>query len=172
MIILPYEKSGKPEWVTDNYFGKIPDDRIVKTDSLLLLKGDGRHRGKVGIAPRIAKNIGGSYDAARHILTLVKYDLEKTAAYVNSKWEHQNAPFRGDAFNSYNDGPLADGSQLGPFYELESSSPARALLPGQILKHRHITLHLEGDENELNKIAEKTLGVSLKGLTERFTSNR
>ena len=44
--------------------------------------------------------------------------------YVNSLWEIQDEPFRGDVVNSYNDGKLEDGTQLGPFYELESSSPA------------------------------------------------
>ena len=129
-IILPYEKSTDfTKKVTDNYFGAIPSDRIVKSDSLLLLKGDGRHRGKVGIAPTIAKNVAGSYDAGRHILTLVKFDVDKSADYVNSKWEMQKEPYRGDVVNSYNDGPLADGGQLGPFYELESSSPAKELKP-------------------------------------------
>lgn len=169
VIILPYEKSGRPENVTDNYFGKIPDNRMVKTDSLLLLKGDGKHRSKVGVAPTIAKNIAGSYNAEKNILTLVKFDLDKTADYVNSKWEHQSEPFRGDVLNSYNDGPLADGSQLGPFYELESSSPAKELQPNESLTHRSITLHLEGNESELEEVAQKTLGVSLKDLGSKFT---
>ena len=168
-IILPYEKSADfTKKVTDNYFGTIPSDRIVESDSLLLLKGDGRYRGKVGIAPAIAKNIAGSYDAGRHILTLVKFDVNKNADYVNSKWELQKEPYRGDVVNSYNDGPLVNGGQLGPFYELESSSPAKELKPGETLEHRHITLHLEGDESLLNEIAWKTLGVSLADIARVF----
>ena len=168
-IMLPYKKSADfAKKVTDNYFGTIPSDRIFKSDSLLLLKGDGRHRGKVGIAPAIAKNVAGSYDAKRRILTLVKFDLDKHANYVNSKWEIQKEPYEGDVVNSYNDGPLADGGQLGPFYELESSSPAKELKPGEMLEHRHITLHLEGDEALLNEIAKKTLGVSLKAVSLVF----
>ena len=47
--------------------------------------------------------------------------------YVNSKWEIQQQPYAGDVANSYNDGPPAPGAKpLGPFYELESSSPAAA----------------------------------------------
>ncbi len=168
-IVLPYSPSADyKKKITDNYFGEIPPDRLVKSRERLFLKADGRHRGKVGIAPSIAKDIAGSYDADKHILTLIKFDLEKNADYVNSKWELQKEPYRGDAVNSYNDGPLASGGQLGPFYELESSSPAKELKPGETLTHRHITLHLEGDESLLNEIAMKTLGVSLKDISNAF----
>ena len=119
-------------------------------------------------APSIAKNVVGSYDDEKHILTLVKFDLDSKGAYVNSNWETQKAPFRGDAVNSYNDGPVADGSQLGPFYELESSSPAVALKKGDTLVHHSTTLHLEGDEMELNLVAEKILGISLKEMSRSF----
>ena len=168
-IVLPYSTSPDYEKkITDNYFGEIPPERLVKSGDHLFLRADGRYRGKVGIAPAIAKNIAGSYDAEKHILTLVKFDLEKNADYVNSKWELQKEPYRGDAVNSYNDGPLATGGQLGPFYELESSSPAKELKPGETLTHRHMTLHLEGDETLLNEIALKTLGVSLMDISNAF----
>ncbi len=168
VIVLPYEKSPDKKKVTDNYFGTIPSERIKRTDSLLLLKGDGKFRGKVGVTPSIARNIAGSYDEEKRLLTLVKFDLDKNGAYVNSKWELQKEPYRGDVVNAYNDGPQADGSQLGPFYELESSSPAKELKKDEKLTHCHITLHLEGDETTLNQIAEKILGVSLKDLSFNF----
>ena len=168
VIVLPYKKTSEKNMVTDNYFGIIPSDRIKKTDSALLLKGDGKYRGKVGIAPSIARNMAGSYDEVKRVLTLVKFDIDKKGTYVNSKWEQQKEPYRGDVVNAYNDGPQADGSQLGPFYELESSSPAKELKKGEKLIHRHITLHLEGDEAALNQIAEKILGVSLIDLSLTF----
>lgn len=167
-IVVPFDRTSDPTQVTDNYFGSIPADRIVKTDSMLLLKGDGKFRGKVGIAPTIAKNIAGSYAADKHILTLVKFDVDKKAEYVNSKWEMQKHPFSGDAVNSYNDGPLADGSQMGPFYEIESSSPARELKRGEQLIHKSITLHLEGDEAELDLVSRKALGISLGQINSVF----
>ncbi len=165
VIVLPHQKTDDPSKVTDNYFGAIPSDRMKRTDTSLLLKGDGKFRGKVGVAPSVTRNIVGSYDEDKHVLTLVKFDLEREGLYVNSKWEHQTDPFSGDAVNSYNDGQQADGSQMGPFYELETSSPAKELKKGETLTHRHITLHIEGDEAMLNQIAEKTLGVSLKNLS-------
>jgi len=94
--------------------------------------------------------------------------LNATGDYVNSKWETQKEPFRGDAVNAYNDGPLTSGGQLGPFYELESSSPAKELKPCETQTHRCITLHLEGDEAALNEVAMKMLGVSLMEISGAF----
>jgi hypothetical protein len=168
-IAIPHKTSPVAEnKITDDYFGKIPADRILKRDDILMLKGDGRFRCKTGIPPSIAKNIAGSYDAEKHILTLVKFDMDETGDYVNSKWENQKEPFRGDVVNAYNDGPLPEGNQLGPFYELESSSAAKELKPRKSMTHRHITLHLEGDENLLSNIARHSLGVSLAEITNAF----
>ena len=44
-------------------------------------------------------------------------------SYVNGQWGPQEDPFAGDVINSYNDGPVEDGSIMGPFYEIETSSP-------------------------------------------------
>ena len=100
---------------------------------------------------------------SRHVLTIAGFDLPQGATdYVNSMWEIQKQPFAGDAVNSYNDGPPAPGAKpLGPFYELETSSPAAALAPGARLTHVHRTAHVEGDEAALDAIARRVLGVSL-----------
>jgi hypothetical protein len=34
----------------------------------------------------------------------------KSLKYVNSKWGQQDDPYKGDVVNSYNDGPVEDGS--------------------------------------------------------------
>jgi hypothetical protein len=83
-------------------------------------------------------------------------------------WELQKEPFKGDVLNSYNDGPLADGSQMGPFYELESSSPAAQLKSGESLRHLHQTYHFQGDETTLNEIVIKIFGVSLEIIINAF----
>jgi hypothetical protein len=89
--------------------------------------------------------------------------------YVNSLWKLQDNPFSGDAENSYNDGPPTPGAKpMGPFYELESSSPAAALAPGESLTHTHRTIHLTGPEPELDAIAKATLGVSLEDIKAAF----
>jgi hypothetical protein len=56
---------------------------------------------------------------------------------------------------------LNEGKQLGNFYEIESSSPAAALAPGQSLSHAHRTFHLKGSVDQLNVVAQKILGISV-----------
>lgn len=162
-IFIPYkDTTNVSSFITADYFGTVPVERLQINKSHLVFSGDGKYRSKLGIAPAIARNIAGSYDGDKHILTIVQFSLDPTGAYVNSKWENQAEPYKGDAVNSYNDGPLADGSQLGPFYEIESSSPALGLSPGQQASHSSLTVHFEGTEEVLDKIALRVLGVSLK----------
>ena len=136
----------------------------------IYFKGDGNQRGKIGVSPQRALTFAGSYDAANKVLTIVKYSLpEGETSYVNSLWVvPQEEPFKGDALNSYNDGPLEDGSQMGPFYELETSSPAAKLEPGASLTHIHKTFHIQGSEEELEAIAQAVLGVSLADIEGAF----
>lgn len=156
--------------VNDKYFGKVPDDRLRVTDSVILFKGDGQYRGKIGLSPSRALSVAGSYDAAGHVLTLVQYTKPADALlYVNAMWEIQREPYKGDAINSYNDGPPAPGKPpLGPFYELETSSPALSLSPGERYTHVHRTFHIVGAEADLDRIARATLKVSLADLTNAF----
>ena len=164
-IVIPFEKeiaNNALPVLNDAYFGKVPEDRLVIQDSVIYFKGDGKYRSKIGLLSQRAKPILGSYDAQNQVLTIVKYTLPSdNTDYVNSMWELQEAPFGGDAVNSYNDGPLEDGSQMGPFYELESSSPAAALAPGETLVHVHTTFHFSGSEDALSNIARQVLGVDI-----------
>ena len=138
---------------------------------MLFFSGDGRFRSKIGINPRRSLGKLGSYDAEHHVLTLVQFTQPPGVNdYVNSLWKLQDNPYGGDAANSYNDGPAAPGGKpLGPFYELESSSPAAALIPGQSLKHVHRTLHLTGAEKKLDIVARAVLGVPLKDVQAAFS---
>ena len=155
--------------VNDNYFGKISSDRLKVSDDHIFFKADGKNRGKIGIPPLRATGVMGSFDSDNRILTLLICRLpDGKKDYVNSSWQIQENPFSGDALNSYNDGPLADGSQMGPFYELETSSPAADLKPGESLSHIQYTLHLTGEAQELDKVARKVLGVSLEDITGAF----
>jgi hypothetical protein len=150
--------------VNDTYFGKVPAERLRVEDAKLFFSGDGQYRSKIGISPRRAKPIAGSYDAGGKVLTLVQFNQPKGATdYVNSMWEIQKEPFAGDTVNSYNDGAPSPGAKpLGPFYEIESSSPAAALKPGESITHIHRTFHFQGDEAALNAISTKNLQISIK----------
>jgi hypothetical protein len=155
--------------VNDSYFGKIASDRLKVSGDNIFFRADGKSRGKIGIPPTRAKGVMGSYDSENKILTLLICRLpEGKKDYVNSAWQIQEHPYSGDALNSYNDGPLEDGSQMGPFYELETSSPAADLKPGESLSHVQYTLHLTGDAQDLDNVSQKVLGISLEEFSKAF----
>jgi len=171
-IVIPFKEGDESMLgpvVNDTYFGKIPADRLKIQKGIILFRGDGKERGKIGLSPLRVIPLAGSYDKLNRTLTVVKFSFrEGDRDYVNSMWEFQEEPFKGDVLNSYNDGPLADGSQMGPFYELESSSPAANLQPGESLKHIHQTYHFQGDEKTLDEIASKIFGVNLEIISNAF----
>jgi len=162
-VIIPFhpQKDAK-NYITDNYFGKIPADRLQVKDSVLYFRCDGKSRGKLGLSPVVAKPIAGSYDFKKNILTILIPQVDKTGDYVNSKWEIQKQPYKGDVINSYNDGPMADGTQLGPFYEIESSSSAKELKPGEVQEYKQTTCHFQGNYATLSALAKQLLGVDLE----------
>lgn len=169
-IVVPFNvgpESRLGPAVNDTYFGKVPASRLVVKDGVLFFSGDGQYRSKIGLTPQRARNVLGSYDAANQVLTIVQYNKPQGVSdYVNSMWELQDEPFRGDTINSYNDGPATPGAKpMGPFYELETSSPAAALAPGQSIVHTHRTFHLVGDKAELDPIARALLGVTMAEIT-------
>lgn len=165
-VVIPFTAGAESQLgptVNDEYFGKVPAERLIVREDVLYFSCDGKHRSKIGLSPKRAKPVLGSYDATNKVLTLVQYTKPEGATdYVNSMWELQDEPFAGDTVNSYNDGPPEPGKKpLGPFYELETSSPAAALKPNETISHTHRTFHIQGEENDLDKIAKATLGVSL-----------
>jgi hypothetical protein len=172
-IVVPFKAGSEAELgpkANDAYFGKVPADRLIFKDDALFFSGDGKYRSKIGISPKRVKPFAGSYDAAAGVLTLVHLTVPDGATdYVNSMWEIQEKPFGGDAVNSYNDGPASPGAKpLGPFYELESSSPAAALKTGETLTHVHTTMHFQGEERALDAIARAALGVGIAEIKAAF----
>lgn len=158
VILLPYKDSLQ---LNSAYFGSIDNSRLQADSGVVYFRGDGKYRSKIGLPPANATGLIGSYDPGNQVLTIVKHSFNGDSLYVNSLWEHQEYPYRGDVVNAYNDGPLADGSQLGPFYELESSSSAKALQPGEAMTHIHATFHFEGEQEAIYRIAQEALGIDL-----------
>ena len=174
-IVAPIKSGPESELgvkVTSDYFGSIPADRLVIKDNAVFLRADGKYRSKIGINPKRSRAILGSYDADNKVLTIVQFNQPAGVTdYVNSLWKLQDNPYGGDAANSYNDGPPAPGAKpMGPFCEMESSSPAAALLPGRSLTHIHRTIHLSGPESALDQVARASLGVSLDEIKGVFKS--
>lgn len=173
-IVIPFKPGPEDKLgriVNDAYFGKVPAQRLIirKEQGVLFFRGDGKYRSKIGINAYRSRPVAGSYDAGAGVLTLVQFNLpEGVTDYVNSMWELQKKPFAGDVVNSYNDGPNETGSVLGPFYELETSSPAALLEPGASLQHLRWTIHLQGDRAALDRIARDKLGIGLDEIVAVF----
>ena len=172
-VVIPFEPGDEEQLgakVNDTYFGKVPPEYLRIEEKELFFRGDGTRRGKIGINAQRSKGIAGSYDAAGKVLNIVTYNVQESPnGFVNSMWEVQEAPYSGDVINSYNDGSPEPGKPpLGPFYELETSSPAAALQPGETLKHVQRTFHIQGTEEELNVLAERLLGVSINDIKAAF----
>ena len=101
--------------------GAIRPERLQVGEECAWFTCDGACRTKIGISPRRARNVVGSWDPDARVLTVVTFNLPGAAhrlPYVNSQWEIQKDPYGGDVVNSYNDGrdPIT-GTVLGPFYD-------------------------------------------------------
>jgi len=172
-VIIPVQ-GGKEadlgDYVNDAYFGSVPRDCLYVRNDTVFFRGDGLRRGKIGVGPKRSKGVAGSYDAVGKVLTLVTYNVEEAPfGYINSAWEIQDKPFAGDVINAYNDGPSGQGgAPLGPFYELETSSPAAALEPNGTIQHVQQTWHMKGSDEQLKALAHQLLGADLSEIEKGF----
>ena len=93
---------------------------------------------------------------------------ERPCVYVNGQWGTQENPFDGDVINVYNDGPLEDNSIMGPFYEIETSSPVAELAPGEGLTHTQAVVHLQGNDKMLAPIVQQVFKTDLEVIKRVF----
>ena len=171
IVVVPFKNTRAEDFekvATTNYFGEIPADRIKHNDSLIFFRADGKSRGKLGISANKARETAGSYDAENKVLTIILFNVSEKKRYLNQEWNITKPSFSGDAVNAYNDGPLSDGTQMGPFYEIESVSQAAFIKPQESIYHSHIVLHFTGNEKALNKIAIRMLGAGLEKINKSF----
>ncbi len=173
-IVLPFRLASDSDLgpvVNDRYFGRVAPHRLLVKESAIYFRADGQHRAKIGLAQHRARPALGSYDADGGMLTIVTYTLPTGARdYMSSLWEQQGDPYAGDVVNAYNDGPATPGAApFGPFYELETSSPALALAPAGSAEHVHRTLHFLGAPADLDAVARAALGVGLAEITSAFS---
>ncbi len=170
VVIVPYkpgDESCLGPVVRSDYFGTVPPERLKVLPEAILFLGDGNYRSKIGTSQRRARNVLGSMDFEAGVLTLVHFTMPEDPTqhpYLNNLWQLPQAePYVGDVANSYNDGPLGPGKPgLGPFYEIESLSPAACLKPGESLGHCHRTIHVQADLPVLERLAKEVLGVDLE----------
>jgi hypothetical protein len=176
-VLVPFQRGAEPEKgpiVTADYFGKLDDSRlnISESSGLIYFLGDGRLRSKLGVGFRRAVDFLGAWDAGRECLTVVQFNLpaDPGPGYTNNLWKAVDDPYEGDVINSYNDGPNESGGLMGPFYELETLSPALALCVGDSFLHRHRTIHLEGCRESLDQVMQHVFGVNLAQVERVFAS--
>jgi hypothetical protein len=170
VVIVPYKSGSEAELgpvVKSDYFGAVPAERLRTLPEAVLLRADGNYRSKIGISQRRARNVLGSIDFQNNVLTIVHFSMPADPTqelYMNNQWGGPSAePYKGDVTNSYNDGPPAPGKKgLGPFYEIESLSPAKPLKTGESLSHQHCTIHIQADLATLADLAKEVLGVELE----------
>ena len=174
--IVPFKKGDESKLgsiVNSDYFGELKQDRlkIDETKGLIYFLGDGKHRSKLGLTFSRVESILGSWDPSRNTLTVVQFNLPEQApnGYTNNVWEIQEQPYEGDVINSYNDGPNESGGMLGPFFELETLSPALALAPSQGYEHIHRTFRIEGPRDRLSQITSELFSVDLDTIESQFS---
>lgn len=171
LTIVPFiegPKAALGKIATTDYFGEIPADRIRIEEGVLYLKTDGNYRSKLGMNPKRTKAVAANYNPDLKCLTLTTFDVNPGAVYLNQEWNPTKDPLAGDALNAYNDGPLEDGSVMGPFLEVESASPAAFLEAGEEQVHHHNVFHFVGEEEELEAVSQAVLGVTLSKIKQIF----
>ena len=171
VTVIPFNEGNEEQMgkiVTSDYFGEIPADRLKVKGNVIYFKTDGKFRSKLGLNGKRTKAIAGNYDPDSKSLIITSFEVDPYSIYMSQEWNPAKDPLTGDAFNAYNDGPLADGSIMGPFHELESVSPVAFLKPGQSMAHRHSTFHFTGEEKDINPIIEKLLGISINDIKSVF----
>lgn len=169
IMIVPFKKGPVSELgtiVNADYFGKLDSSRLAISEELglVILRGDGDFRSKLGMTFQRAEPRLASWDPDKGLLTIVEFNLPANApdGYTNNLWEYQSDPFGGDVVNAYNDGPNESGGKLGGFYELETVSPALALAPSQSFTHIVRTFRIEGEREKLNPISHSVFGAPLE----------
>lgn len=151
-VIIPTQ--GKNQ-IVDDYFGAVPADRLIHEEDCHYFKADGKMRGKIGVLCDSALPMAFALDRVNSVLTVISFSFDESATdYVNSRWALQDEPFNGDVLNAYNDGPLEDGTIMGGFYEIESSSKALFLKSSETFEHTHTTIHIKGDIESLERLLE------------------
>ena len=171
-IVVPIHAGPEAELgvkVTSDYFGEIPPERLVVKDNVIYFAADGavpqqdRHQSPAqqGRAGQLRCRQQGADDCAVQP-TGWRDRLRELAV------EDAGQPVRRRRGQQLQRRPAVSParSRSGPFYELESSSPAAALAPGKSLSHVHRTIHLVGPEDGLGRAwPAQTLGVSLAEIT-------
>lgn len=103
LTIVPYVEGPDSSLgivATSEYFGPIPADRYKVQNGNVFLKTDGKFRSKIGLNVKRTKAIAGNYDPDAKRLTVMTFDVDRSATYLNQEWDAAKDPLVGDALNA------------------------------------------------------------------------
>jgi hypothetical protein len=165
--VRPVVDSAPVPPTVDEYFkdfclgGSLPSGRRLNLDECVLLKADGKVRGKIGVKRSRAMGRLGSYDPNNDHLIIVDHDFYPELDYATGYWRAYDNAFDGDALSVYIDGPEGVGGPDGLSYELETMSPALFLRPRESFAYRNRTFHLRGSRESIGVACKRFLKVDI-----------
>lgn len=159
--IFPVNKKENDSLTIQKYLAEIDKDKLVCSDSAVFYKTDGAYRSKIGINKINAKPIFGNIDFKNKVLTIITFKFNNKGNYLNCDEYNHSELYKGDVVSCYNN---ISENNVSTFFELESAASAKVLKNGERNIHWHNTYHFEGPMTDLEHIAKKLLGVSLKAL--------
>ena len=166
-IVVPYVAGPEDQLgpvANDSYFGKVPAERLVNKDGVLYFSGDGKYRSKIGLSPKRAKTVLGSYDAVNGVLTIVQYNKpEGVEDYVNSMWQIQDQPYprrRGQLLQRWPDLARRQAARARST-SWRPPRPRRPWRRARAFSTPIARFHFAGSEAQLDPIAKATLGVTI-----------
>ncbi len=169
---IPYRAGDASKFgdiVRDNVFDSLSGtslsgERLEVNDAFIRFKCDARHKSGIGVNARRSEGIVLSYDDKNSILTIILYIKPSgNRAYFPVSWRNAQAGFDGDAIAVFNNGPASKNIYFADlFYEITTNSPALNLSKGRSQFHLQRTFHFHGSEYDLDLLAYKLTGISLK----------
>ena len=167
---IPFQKgdaSKLGDVVKDNVFDAATTssgERVVVMDDYIRFKCDGKHMSGIGVSSRRSEGIVLSYDDKNAVLTVVLYIKPSgNRAYFPSTWRNTQTTMDGDAISVFNNGPASKNIYFADlFYEVSTHSPALNLAKEKSQFHLQRTFHFHGSEFDLDLLAYKLTGISLK----------
>ncbi|MER2491334.1 DUF6786 family protein [Catenovulum sediminis] len=163
--IIPFK--GELKSVTP-YFNETKKSHTKIIKPFVFYRADGEYMNKIGIPVNNTRPYLAAYDSYNQRLTIEYFHIsnKENRNYLTASWITPKDAYNGEIVNIFNDGPDDFGHYFGHFFELEASSAAFELAPGESQKHFHYSFHFSGEKNKLNQIAKQVLGLSLDDVSQ------
>jgi len=167
LIMLPNEKAGTVivpltkstgKCYRDNYFGRVPEDRINIADNLICMQVHGGIIYKIGVPPEASTGCIASIRPSRIdnslIMVIKKFSISSKGVYVDRPLKEQHT--NGDAIQSYN----SEGSGADCFFEIECHAPAEKLAPGKTQTHEIAISIYKGPAKDIFAVAASEISIN------------